>query len=100
MFHSRLNRSDAEVLVAQVCDLPYRRLAAGRVSLRRLASAGCKPAIRQTGGLRYAFGVADAYEMFRLAPLALTVRNSAPRHPDCGKSANSRRYGLRGVTSR
>ena len=66
MFHSRLNRSDAEVLVAQVCDLPYRRLAAGRVSLRRLASAGCKPAIRQTGGLRYAFGVADAYEMFRL----------------------------------
>ena len=25
-----------------------------------------KPAIRQTGGLRYAFGVADAYEMFRL----------------------------------
>ena len=73
MFHSRLNQRDAEVLVAQVCDLPYRRLAAGRVSLQRLASAGCKSAIRQTGGLRYAFGVADAYEMFRLDPVTFRV---------------------------
>ena len=75
MFHSRLNQREDEVLVAQVCDLPYRRLAAGRVSLRRLASAGCKPAIRQTGGLRYAFGAADAYEMFRLK-LFRTVADS------------------------
>jgi hypothetical protein len=38
--------------VAQVCDLPCRRLPAGRTSLRWAPSAGCKPATRQTGGLR------------------------------------------------
>jgi len=50
-------------IVAQTSGLPYRRFPIGRVFPAQRASAGCKPAIRQTGGLRYAFGTADAYEI-------------------------------------
>jgi hypothetical protein len=58
-FQNRPTKGEDPALVAQVCDLPCRRLVAGSASPMELASAGCKPAIRQTGGaggLRYAFG--------------------------------------------
>ena len=65
-FHSHPNQRGNGAIVAQVCDLPYRRLAVGSVRSGRTASAGCKPAIRQTGGLRYAFGKPTDYETSRL----------------------------------
>ena len=67
IFDSRVGWSRAAKPVAQTSGLPCRRFPIGRVFPAQRASAGCKPAIRQTGGLRHAFGTADAYEISGLA---------------------------------
>jgi hypothetical protein len=45
-------------MVAQVCNLLYRRFAIGMLSkpLESSKAAGCKPAIQQITNLRYDFG--------------------------------------------
>src|SRR5438876_4976278 len=54
-------------VIAQVSNLPYRRLAVGRVSSTTSTVADWKSAIQLVGNLRYGFTKAIMSEMFKLA---------------------------------
>ena len=78
IFHRRPNQMDGRAVVVQVCDLPYRRLAVGSVRSTQPAFAGCKPAIPQTRGPRYAFVERNDYAIGGLEQISPRLVGNAP----------------------